>query len=184
MQIALTLSVVTWLGIVSWFDIRKREIPHSSWVVVPFIVALIYRTWQGSWQLTVLAVLVAVISERSRLADWTRLPLDGWSFWIPFLVLCAYWGILTNPVGTFAILGFWGAWELHFWGGADAVAAIVLTLLWPDQFLVLALLAVHLTTVVIATLISLVHEHRLRLHVLPGLPLLFVTVLVNLIFRG
>ncbi len=178
MQIALTFSVVTWLGIVSWFDIRKREIPHSAWVVIPFIAALIYRTWHGGWQLMALAILVAVISERSRLAEWSHLPLDGWSFWIPLIVLFTYWGVRVSPVGALAILGFWGAWEFRLWGGADAVAAIILALLWPDQFLVLALLAVHLVAVVVATLISLIQEHRLRLHVLPGLPLLFVTVLV------
>ena len=131
MQIVMTLAVMTWLGIVSWFDIRKREVPHSAWVVIPFIAALLFRVWQGGWQLMALAIVVAVISERSRLAEWTHLSLDGWSFWTPLIVLFTYWGVQANPSGALAILGFWGAWDLRFWGGADAVAAIVLALLWP-----------------------------------------------------
>ena len=29
--------IVAWLGIISWFDIRKNEIPRSAWVIIPLI---------------------------------------------------------------------------------------------------------------------------------------------------
>jgi len=65
--------VVTWLGIVSWFDIRKSEIPHSAWVIIPLIGACFYRTWQGNWALVLLTILVAAVSERERISQ-----IFGW----------------------------------------------------------------------------------------------------------
>jgi len=62
----LLILVVVWLGIVSWFDIRKSEIPHSVWVIIPLFGACFYRTWQGNWALVLLTVLVAAVSERER----------------------------------------------------------------------------------------------------------------------
>jgi hypothetical protein len=182
MQIWMTIPVLTWLATISWFDVKKREIPHSAWVIIPLACAMVYRLIMGDWQLVVLAVLVSLVSERSRLAKMTNLPFDGWSFWIPPLFLLAYWGIFANTVGTLGILGFWIAWELHCWGGADAVACIALVLLWPNIAFVIALLSVHLVAAIAATIYSLLREHRLHLHNLPGLPLLLATFLVYLIF--
>ena len=61
------ILVVVWLGIVSWFDIRKSEIPHSAWVIIPLIGACFYRTWQGNWVLVLLTILVAAVSERENI---------------------------------------------------------------------------------------------------------------------
>ena len=61
--------VVTWLGIVSWFDIRKSEIPHGAWVVIPLIGAAVYRILQGDWILVLLAGVVAAVSERNRISQ-------------------------------------------------------------------------------------------------------------------
>lgn len=183
MEMAVSLLVLLWLGIISWFDLRKREVPHSAWTVIPFIAALIYRAWLGDWQLTVLAIVVAVISERSWLAERAKFPLDNWILWFPPLILSISWSILNYPIGTLSILGFWAAWELRCWGGADAVAAMVIVLLWPTLFLILALLMVHVLAVLVATLISFLKEHRLRTHMLPGLPLLFVTAVLYLIIQ-
>lgn len=184
MQMWLVVPVLAWLSVISIFDLRKREIPHSAWVIIPLAAAMVYRLFAGEWQLVILAALVALVSERRRLADWTRLPLDGWSIWIPPLVLLVYWGMLANPIGALAIVGFWLAWELHAWGGADAVASISLALIWPELPFVLSLLGVHLAAAVGATAYGLLREHRWRLHALPGLPLLLATVITFLIVHG
>jgi hypothetical protein len=176
----MTMPVMIWLGIMSWFDIKSREIPHSAWVIVPFIGALIYRTILGGWQLVVLAILVALVSERVRLAKLTELHLDQMAFWLPPLGVISFISISINPVGSLAILGFWIAWELHCWGGADAVTAMTLALVWPGWILIIALLSVHLVVALVATVYSFILEHRFRLHSIPGLPLLFATVVVLL----
>lgn len=36
MELWVLIIVLTWLGIVSWFDLHTREVPHMAWVVVPF----------------------------------------------------------------------------------------------------------------------------------------------------
>ena len=60
--------VILWLAAVSWFDLRKGEVPHSLWVIIPLALAGAYRFWQGDWQLVVLTGLVALISERERIS--------------------------------------------------------------------------------------------------------------------
>ena len=80
--------VVTWLGIVSWFDIRKSEIPHSAWVVIPLIGAGLYRILQGDWTLVLLAAVVAAVSERDRISQafgWEE--LSRIITWLPLLFL-------------------------------------------------------------------------------------------------
>ncbi|PKO16670.1 MAG: hypothetical protein CVU39_07550 [Chloroflexi bacterium HGW-Chloroflexi-10] len=178
MDNGLFLIVVIWLGVVSWFDIRRCEIPHSAWVILPLLSAMIYRATLGGWSLVVYAGVVALASERERLASWTRLPIHGWSFWIPPLVLVFTWATSSSVIGSIAILGFWIAWEVGAWGGADAVASICLVLLWPELHLIAALLGMHLVVALGSSLYTWIKERRFRLHSLPGLPILLASVLI------
>ena len=171
--------VVTWLGIVSWFDIRKSEIPHSAWVVIPLIGAGLYRIWQGDWALVLLAVLVAAVSERYRISQafgWEE--LSRIITWLPLLFLGAFLSIQSSPLSALAIIGFWAAWELKWWGGADAVSAITICLIWPGIFLIMSFLVIHLIVVIASGLISMVREQKITLHRLPGLPILLASVLI------
>ena len=173
------ILVVAWLGIVSWFDIRKSEIPHSAWVIIPLIGACFYRTWQGNWALVLLTILVAAVSERERISH-----LFGWEeigkmvTWFPLLFLGIYLSIQTSPFAALAIIGFWAAWELKWWGGADAVSAITLNLINPNTTYILAFLVVHVIAMLVLTFISLVKSKSVKLHQIPGLPLLFLSVIV------
>jgi hypothetical protein len=170
--------VVTWLGIVSWFDIRKNEIPHSAWVVIPLIGAGLYRIWQGDWTLVLLAALVAAVSERDRIS-----PAFGWEelsriiTWLPLLFLGAFLSIQSSSLSALAIIGFWAAWELKWWGGADAVAAIAIILIYPEIAFILAFLIVHAITAIMLTIRSLIKEKTARLHRIPGLPLILIAVI-------
>jgi hypothetical protein len=173
--------VLVWLGVVSWFDLRTKEIPHSAWVFLPLIGAATYRLVLGNWQLVLLAVVVILASERARIAQWSQIESTaGVFFWIPAIGFLIYLAALQNPLGAIAVVAFWAAWELHAWGGADAVASIALVLLWPDLRLVLSLLIVHFAAALVVTAISLVNEHKFRLHQLPGLPLLFTAVALRI----
>jgi len=173
--------VVTWLGIVSWFDIRKSEIPHSAWVVIPLIGAGLYRIWQGDWALVLLAVLVAAVSERYRISQafgWEE--LSRIITWLPLLFLGAFLSIQSSPLSALAIIGFWAAWELKVsgWGGADAVSAITICLIWPGIFFIISFLVIHLIVVIASGVVSMVREQKIKLHRLPGLPILLVSVLI------
>ena len=170
--------VVTWLGIVSWFDIRKSEIPHSAWVVIPLMGAGLYRILQGDWTLVLLAVLVAAVSERYRIST-----VFGWEelsriiTWLPLLFLGAFLSIQTSPLSALAIMGFWVAWELKWWGGADAVAAISIILIYPKITFILAFLIVHVIATIMLTIRSLIKEKTAHLHRIPGLPLILIAVI-------
>jgi Flp pilus assembly protein protease CpaA len=176
--------VLIWLAIVSWFDLKKREVPHTAWVIVPLVCAAIYQAMIGDWRLSFLTVVVALTSERQRLANLTELELESIFFWVPFLFAGCYLAGSHNPIGAIAIVSFWVAWELRCWGGADAVASIALVLIWPDLKLIFALLAVHALVAGFATIVTLLKEHKLRLHHLPGLPMLFFSVLLRSLFTG
>ena len=171
--------VVTWLGIVSWFDIRKNEIPHSAWVIIPLIGACSYRFWQGGWALVLLTVISAVVSERDRISRIVRREEIGILIcWIPLLFLGAYLSVQVSPIAALAIIGFWVAWELKWWGGADAVSAIAVTLIWPELPFVLAFLVVHVLATIGLAVRSLVREKKVGLNKIPGLPLLLIAVLL------
>jgi hypothetical protein len=170
--------VVTWLGIVSWFDIRKSEIPHSAWVVIPLIGAGLYRIWQGNWTLVLLAALVAAVSERNRISQafgWEE--LSRIITWLPLLFLGAFLSIQTSQLSALAIIGFWVAWELKWWGGADAVSAITVSLIWPSEVFIFAFLTTHLIVVLGLSLVSAIREKKISLHRLPGIPILLVSVI-------
>ena len=172
------ILVVVWLGIVSWFDIRKSEIPHSTWVIIPLIGACFYRTWQGNWTLVLLTILVAAVSERERISQ-----LFGWEeiekmiTWFPLLFLGVYLSVQASPFATLAIIGFWVAWELNWWGGADAVATMTIILIFPEITFILAFLILHVIATIMLAVRSLVKENKVCLHRIPGLPLLLIAVI-------
>jgi hypothetical protein len=183
MDTFILVLALLWLGIVSWFDLRTKEIPHSAWVIVPLCVAVIYRIAYSGWELVVLTLMICVISERKRLGQLSgNNTLASVFVWLPLVVVSFFRAASVNSLGAVAILAFWLAWELHCWGGADAVASITLILLWPEMTLVLALLVVHLIAALTVTFVSLVRDRKFQLHAIPGLPLLLVTVLVHQVF--
>ena len=170
--------VLLWLGMISWFDIRKNEIPHSLWVILPLIGACVYRAWLGDWKLVLFAVLVAAVSERERLSQLLQNKVIGKIIpWFPLLFIGLTIAIQFSPVAAFAMLGFWVAWELKWWGGADAVAATTLILIYPKITFILVFFGVHVLVVLGLAIRSLLKKESIKLHQIPGLPLLFLAVL-------
>lgn len=175
----IVFGVVTlWLALVSWFDLRKGEVPHSAWVIVPLIAAGVYRIWQGSWQLVALATLVALISERQRLGQWLHFPeVSRILTWLPLLFLAVYGSVQISPLAAFTIVGFWAAWELGWWGGADAVSAIALSLVWPNTPFFLAFFSCHAIVALGMMAFTYKEEKKVKLHRVPGLPIMLLAVL-------
>lgn len=182
----IVFSVVTfWLTFVSWFDLRKGEVPHSVWVIVPLIAAGTYRSWQGGWQLVVLAALVALISERQRITQLIRLQeVCHMLTWLPLLFLALFWSVQISPISAFSIVGFWIAWELGWWGGADAVSAIALSLIWPGTQFFLAFFACHIIVALGMMAFTYKEERKVKLHRVPGLPIMLLAVLFSGIFHN
>ena len=169
---------MVWLAIISWFDIRKNEIPHPAWVVIPLMLACLYRVEQGEWSLVLMAVAVSMASEREWFAtflkmDEVRMLLS----WTPLLFLGLYFGVQDAPIAAMAILGFWLAWELKCWGGADAVAAITVILLYPMTEFLVAFLVVHVLTTVILWMGSIIKKTEWKTHRVPGLPLIWISLI-------
>jgi hypothetical protein len=170
--------VMGWLGIISWFDICKHEISHPTWVVIPLILACVYRVEQGGWALILMAVTVSMASERKWFA--TFMHMDEVKMLLsltPLLFLGLYFAVQENPIAAMAILGFWLAWELKCWGGSDAVAAITLLLIYQEINYLLSFLIVHLLVLIVLWIISFSGGKRLSPHRMPGLPLLIPCVL-------
>lgn len=175
--------VAVWLGIISWFDIRKNEIPHSAWVVVPFCLANLFQCISGQWPLVFLAVWIALTSERERISGIIRLPeFKQLPPWMPLFVPALYWALQVSPVSALALLGFWTAWELRCWGGADAVTAMTLVLFYPGWFFILAFLVAHVLVLIGMGLFALFRERKIRLHRVPGLPILLGAVVLMQIY--
>ncbi len=82
-------------------------------------------------------------------------------------------------------MGFWVAWEMKWWGGADAVSAITVCLIWPSEIFIFAFLATHLIVVLVLGLVSAIREKKISLHRLPGIPILLASVIflkISLVF--
>jgi hypothetical protein len=168
--------VVIWLALLSWFDLRKGEIPHSAWVIVPLVCAGAYRAQQGGWALVVLAGMVTLVSERKRVAQWIHLKITGRVIpWIPVILLGVVWSAQKEPLPALSILGFWIAWECGWWGGADASAAITLILVWPGNDFYIAFFGFHVVAALGFMIFTYQQERKLVLHSLPGLPIMFLT---------
>lgn len=179
--------VLLWLAIISWFDIRKNEIPHSLWVIIPLIGACFYRTWQGDCSLVFLTILIVAISERGRISQlFTWKEIGKMITWFPVLFIGVYLSVQGSPFAALAIIGFWAAWELKWWGGADAVAAMTIILIYPEESFFLSFLAVHIFVSVGLLIISLIREKKNKIHKIPSLPLLWAAVFIfqfmNIIF--
>lgn len=176
--------VVTWLAAVSWFDLRKGEVPHSAWVVVPLVFAGAYCIWLGNWQLAALAGLVSIISERQRISQLLHFQEIGRVLtWLPLLFLAIYWNAQSSPVTAMSIVGFWVAWELGWWGGADAVSAIALTLVWPDNTFFIAFFGCHAVVALGLMAFTYKEEKKVKAHRLPGLPIMLLAVCCTRIIR-
>jgi len=169
--------VLIWLGMISWFDLRDKEIPSSLWVIIPLISAGAYRYWNGGGALVALTLMVALISERERIASFFRFePIGFLCACLPILFLCAYINIQHAPFPTFSILAFWLAWELKWWGGADASASLALVLIFPEIAFLLGFLGVHLLVGLGLSAQEFINKKSLTFHTVPGLPLLFASI--------
>ena len=178
--------VMGWLAIISWFDIRKHEIPHPAWVVIPLMLACIYRFEQGGWALVLMAMAVSMASEREWFATFMHMDeVKMLLSWTPLLFLGLYYAVQENPIAAMAILGFWLAWELKCWGGADAVAAIAMVLLFPSLDFMVSFLIVHVFTAIILWMGSLIKKAEWKTHQVPGLLLIWISlILLPFLYRA
>jgi hypothetical protein len=171
--------------VISWFDLRSRQIPHYAWAAIPFLISSGYRILNGGWGLTLLSILMVIVSERKFVSNYRFLkPLASIYTWMPIIGLATYIAGSNNLIGSLAVLGFWIAWELRVWGGADGMAAITLIQIWPDAPLLISFILVNLTAAISVTSVTLVHERKLRMHQMPGLPLLLFSMIGRFILIG
>ncbi len=181
----ITFPTLIWLGIVSWFDLRTRQIPHSAWVAIPFLLGCGFRVHHGGWELALISIFMLIVSERKFISKIRYLhPLKSIFLWVPIIALAAINAGTRSLIPTLGVIGFWVAWELQIWGGADAMVSMTLVLIWPDGELLVSLFLANLLVALIATGVSLVRERKFRIHELPGLPILLLTMIGKLILAG
>lgn len=179
------VPALIWLAIISWFDLRTRQIPHTAWAVIPFLFGLAFRIVNGGWAISLLSISVVMASERNDLGRFRYLSNLGSIYpCIPMIGCLGYLAGESNLPATLAILGFWISWELRFWGGADALVSITLILFWPDAPLLISFILANFLVAIVATLISLIRERKLRTHQIPGIPILLLSVIGRTILTG
>jgi hypothetical protein len=142
----LGLGPLAWLVPLALYDLRRREVPNITFVAVPCGLAALGAAVDGVWTLGALVFLIVAASERNRLPKlWGTIALvaalsgsAGLLMFTPF----------EQSPGVIAIIGFWLAYELGWWAGADALAAMTLAILWPEVRLLVSLAAAHLAIAV------------------------------------
>ncbi|MBP7693173.1 MAG: hypothetical protein KA764_14710 [Anaerolineales bacterium] len=138
----LLLAAPLWLIPLAVYDLRCREVPHLAWVAGPCLLAFVIAVLRGDWALSLLALISVVTSERWRRPARQRRPI------LLFGLTACGW-LLTGIaaplfIAAAAVLGFWLMFELGWWAGADALAALTLILLRPTAGVVLAIGLAHL----------------------------------------
>jgi len=58
------------------------------------------------------------------------------------------------------------------------VGAIKVCLIWPGMFFIISFLVIHLIVVIASALVSMIREQKIKLHRLPGLPILLAAELI------
>jgi len=134
---ALTLL---WLAPLAVYDLKKKAVPHIAVVAVPCFIAAIFATLRGDDTLAVMALAALYASERP---NYLRLKRPALVLAIIALSALTLAGRVESLPGALAIFAFWIAYEIGWWAGADALAAMTLALLWPDILLIVALGVAH-----------------------------------------
>jgi len=194
LSLALFVLTLLWLAPLALYDLRHRAVPHIAFVAVPCVLAMGYAVWRGEWPLALIALIVVGVSERHQLPKAWRGPVFIAGL-LAGLGLIPFASPETLP-GALAVLGFWLSFELGWWAGADALAAITLALLWPDVLLLIALAVAHLglslarrrpirpSTVLRAGLPRMLTPSELSALGEPGLPALALAVMVYAALAG
>ena len=188
----LELLVLVWLAPLAVYDLHRKEVPHMACVGVPCLAAMVYAVAIGTWQLSAVAVLVITASERDAIRSRQS---RRWILVVSLLIVCLL--VLASgeaAPGAIAVLGFWLAYELGWWAGADAMVAIALALLWPSIWLLVTLAGAHLAVWAVVWLARNLQASprrdgdgdvgmRLRPHTshgttFPGLPVITLTVIL------
>jgi len=176
----ISAAALGWLITIAVFDIRERKVPHPAWTGIPILVAAVYRLVTGQNMLIVAAAAVAVlVSERRHLQQKvleTIILVAG----MAVLVWLLFTTGLTAAYGIVGVIVFWISWELHYIGGADAMALITCLLLWPGIEFVLAYLAVGL---VWSVAVRIRRGGWLKGHPAPGLALVAAAGILYLIYQ-
>lgn len=100
----------------------------------------------------------------------------------PVIILFTWMGGIPLATISLAVVGFWLAWELHAWGGADTLTAIALILLWPDIRFLVAVLAIHLVVVSLQIARWKQFHSSGSIHWIPGIPLLMISTFSYLLW--
>jgi hypothetical protein len=139
-------AALLWLAPLAWYDLRFRAVPHMATIAIPCVLATVYAALTGAWALSALAIVAMATTERYRLRSAALQRVVLGCAMLASAVLVAYGG--PAAPGAVAIVGFWMAYELGWWAGADALAAIALALVWPDVRLLVSLAVAHLVLAV------------------------------------
>lgn len=175
--------LLLWLGFLSWHDIRQQEIPHSLWGVIPLLLICGYRVWIGDGWLVLFIGFILAVSERESISSILKMKaMSSLASWFPWLLIGMFFSVQIQPVITVAILGFWVAWELRIWGGADALIAITLILVLPAIPFLVSFILIHLIIAIGIRILQWITHQKNEVVRIPGIPLLIPCVLLVYLF--
>ncbi len=173
------LAVLIWLAPLALYDLRRKEVPHMACVAGPCLAAVVHAFSAGAWQLGAVAGLAVAASERHAIRD-ARLQRGLFIVALPLASVLALTSGEAAP-GAIAVLGFWLAYELGWWAGADAVVAITLAILWPDIRFLAVLGTAHVGVAVCMRVMRWLRRARPMVfsrNPVPGLPVICLAALL------
>jgi len=177
---AISLAALGWLIAVAVFDIRTRQVPSPYWTGIPLLLAGAYRVLSGPSALIAAAAAVAVAVSERRHLHHKGLEVLTLAAGIVALVLIFFLADVGTQNGIIGVVVFWVSWELHYIGGADAMALITCVLIWPQIEFVLAYLAAGLVWSLGA---RIKQGGWLKAHPVPGLAIIATAGIFYLLYQ-
>ncbi|MGD0174714.1 MAG: hypothetical protein ABSC61_09890 [Anaerolineales bacterium] len=123
------ISFPIWLLAMFILEYRYSRPPGLFWFLIPLLTMLIYRSFTGSWQLSLITFTALLLSERRHLQSriLSAMLLVGAAI---LLFLLLPWAAPAVEEGIVGIFLFWIAWERKIISSQIALTLFVCVLFW------------------------------------------------------
>ena len=123
------ISFSIWLLAMFIWEYRYSRPPGLLWFLIPLLTMLIYRSFTGCWQLSLITFIALLLSERRHLQSriLSAMLLVGAAI---LLFLLIPWATPAVEQGIVGICLFWIAWERKIISSQIALTLFVCVLFW------------------------------------------------------
>lgn len=176
-------GLLIWLLAMFIWEYRVSRIPGLPWFLIPLGIILLFRSLDGHWQLSLIALVALLLSERRHLQS-RLLSIVALIAAATLLFLLLPWSVLTVDEGIVCICLFWFAWERKIITSQAALSLFICILFFMGIGFTVVYIAVGSIFLLATRMVSRKADASLRLWNSAYAPILisFLLVLIDRVF--